>query len=600
MSSTDSASYHGMDFSVSERSERDPRERGTRQLEVEGYPSHQDRLLEMPNVQDWLDEMKYGMKLDPKSRELKEGMKQLSDDLQICIEVIAEQFSKHSKMITEMNSRYRTAEAALTGCRPATDAVLARRVMRDARYNVAASFMLVFPKVFSEELLNEYDQSGTTVEWENFQSKLTSFHRAHFSSEHDHIQTHSVFEGCDDCQLVYQKSSFNPYANLDDRSPFHLPLERFAAQSKDEENHPSTPDANDRILYGALKLFLPVFIWAFNELKDALLVDKGVLGQSELILEESHGALKGGLGPDLDMNPFIPDRERFLVGTGFEIRKMDEWKKNPTMLPVLDADQKSQNGGSDSSVVDNPTPLIAPTSSVFNHMAGQVSRDPVGGVAESFRASLKRKRAQAPEFGFPPNFEEPSAIRRCMEEKNKTRHLLQREPGKPVLFTAYIAAQSVVREELKIAEVTAIRSVHLLRYNIIRKALSILLDDDLIKLSLLEDSDAQRVCDHYADDANALGRFYAHSLEGLPGAPDDTPMPMTEDQSKTYERDIRKIKEVLYESNAYFADARTELEISIDTYLKVWVRLGQTDSNVDMSADAGILLSWLDQLKPAE
>lgn len=276
--------------------------------------------------------------------------------------------------------------------------------MRDARYHVAASFMLVLPKVFSEELLNEYDASGSTVEWEDFLSKLTSFYQAHMSPEHDDIQTHSIFEGCDASQLVYQKASYSPYVDHDDRNAFNPPLEHFTTNivESNEDNLPSIPDSEDKILFSTIKFFIPVLIWAFNELKDALLVDEGVLGQFKLLLEESYGALKNEYSEYLDLDQFRPDRERFLVGTGFEIRKADEWKKiseTPT-----GEDRESQNTGSEDSAEDTPSVReveqldlpTAPTTSVFDYMASQVPRNRASGFAEHIRASLKRKRTQAP------------------------------------------------------------------------------------------------------------------------------------------------------------------------------------------------------------
>lgn len=66
-------------------------------------------------MRGWIEEMTYGTKLDPKSRELQEGMKQLTDDFDAHADAIVNQFARQSKMITEIYSRFRTTEAALVG-----------------------------------------------------------------------------------------------------------------------------------------------------------------------------------------------------------------------------------------------------------------------------------------------------------------------------------------------------------------------------------------------------------------------------------------------------------------------------------------------------
>ncbi len=82
--------------------------------------------------------------------------------------------------------------------RPGGVAVMIRRELDDARFCVAKGFMTVFPYSFeAAEILNPYELTKTTVEWEAFRIVLYEFYKEHVDViRSPESQTASVFRDC--------------------------------------------------------------------------------------------------------------------------------------------------------------------------------------------------------------------------------------------------------------------------------------------------------------------------------------------------------------------------------------------------------------------
>lgn len=82
--------------------------------------------------------------------------------------------------------------------RPAAIAVIVRKQLDDARYCVAAGFMAVFPYAFRASLvMNPYEITQTTVEWEAFRDVLSDYYLEHIKMDAGvKLQTLSVFTDC--------------------------------------------------------------------------------------------------------------------------------------------------------------------------------------------------------------------------------------------------------------------------------------------------------------------------------------------------------------------------------------------------------------------
>ncbi len=128
---------------------------------------------------------------------------------------------------------------------------------------------------------------------------------------------------------------------------------------------------------------------------------------------------------------------------------------------------------------------------------------------------------------------------------------------------------------MKISEVTSIRSVHLWRFNVVMKALHIILNDNFIKLALFASSPARRTCNETIHIPNSASDGFSHTVGRLPEISKQTSHPMNEYEAEIYRRDAKILGEVMYNRDDYFQTNSADLEDVVDSHIKDWVNLGQ-------------------------
>ncbi len=78
-----------------------------------------------------------------------------------------------------------------------------------------------------------------------------------------------------------------------------------------------------------LKTFIPAFIWAYNELKSAILRDETCIRESREEINKQKRALKRSTNESLDLDEIENPpsaASRFGVGTALKFRKQELWK----------------------------------------------------------------------------------------------------------------------------------------------------------------------------------------------------------------------------------------------------------------------------------
>lgn len=157
-----------------------------------------------------------------------------------------------------------------------------------------------------------------------------------------------------------------------------------------------------------------------------------------------------------------------------------------------------------------------------------------------------------------------------------------------------------MKRQNELREAKSIRSVHLWRYNYIRKALHILLNDSLIEMALYSDSAARDVCNFFAHPPTKGDEEFFDLVNRLPEISKQCPKPMDEYQAQMYKEDMESLGKLCYGSDSYFDDKRSDLEVAVDVHLEKWINIETTPLNGAEQGDARVLLSWLDKLHPAE
>ncbi len=234
---------------------------------------------------------------------------------------------------------------------------MSRRTMDDAHYNVVAAFMLLFQGHFIPDvLLSEFDITRTTIKWDSFLTKLEAFYRSHFHEFNESMQSRSAFTYCRADDLTYRRSQFDNNTRVDRNNTPKLSLRQFSpntiAYNENVLNLPAPQIIDesdrgaynsDRSLYASLKFFVPALIWAYNELKDTLIVDEAVISQCRTLLAANQRVLTTKETEVwVDLEASLPNRECLMVGTGVEVRANRRWKSKLTKLKKDDVDARAR------------------------------------------------------------------------------------------------------------------------------------------------------------------------------------------------------------------------------------------------------------------
>lgn len=506
---------------------------------------------------------------------------------------------------------------------------MARRQMDDARFNVAAGFMMLFPDTFKDSLLAHYDRSKTTIVWKEFYSALGLFYRDHYNfSRKGATQRNSVFFYCHRAKLLYKECEFDMFTKLPtpqrDTTFFNTDCPRnprLRHKSHTFEPPRRMVNKDDIELYRALKFFIPAFIWGFCELKDALLTDYGVIEQTEGLIAAQDRLINGEPGAvRLALEKFVPARNRFDVGTAISVRSHPTWKAKKERL-VTDWETGSarstrrRNAQDGMSASPMSTPASTPVSTPIDGTRSTKEKgDPrLGALQVGTTLGTKRKMEDARKslyamlcyialtsiaFNFPPDFseDESSDKRPRADEEADVTATDGNEPNPDVIQNNAKKIKDALVAKLRLSKKYC--RVHERRFNYVRKALHILLNDNLIELALVKESDPRRVTNSIVHDEQDKKRFFKETVLLLGEISKQTKIRLTEAEIEAYKRDAGILGDVMYDSDDYFSKGESITEEALDQHLTRWFENPVVKNDVDPASDSNNILCWLDNLRP--
>ncbi len=75
---------------------------------------------------------------------------------------------------------------------------------------------------------------------------------------------------------------------------------------------------------------------------------------------------------------------------------------------------------------------------------------------------------------------------------------------------------------------------------------------------------------------------------------------MDELQAEMHKRDIKKLGQLVYNSDKYYDEKCSDLEHAVDKHLRHWINFDRLPLERPENGDARVLMSWLEHLQPTE
>ncbi len=223
--------------------------------------------------------------------------------------------------------------SSLLQYRPAAVAVATRRQLDNTRYSVAAGFMLLFLDRFrAVEVLNSYDQSRSSADWQGFKRALEDFYGIFHplsnvvGGTNDGIQMRqalSIFSCCFESRLL----TIGSQEKVDALKGEPLSGSGFQGSAIigefDNRTQRLMGENGDASVKRQLDFCVPAFIWAYNVLKKALIDDDNAI----LKTKNFEYGMVDMTGPAPDLEPSVNTVSRFTIGTALEQRKDSYWRE---------------------------------------------------------------------------------------------------------------------------------------------------------------------------------------------------------------------------------------------------------------------------------
>ncbi|KLO12456.1 hypothetical protein SCHPADRAFT_417049 [Schizopora paradoxa] len=424
-------------------------------------------------------------------------------------------FEKKFSTLTGTVGRTRQLTAMLLNNYPSDFDPTIETRLRDARALVVAGFNILFPSMsmgaahaalgyFGSISINH---PARKLSWKSFQGELAKHYWLHMlpnSDKNAMDQIHSAFNFCDcegllNCDEVYHRHGFAE----DSPAPYLPPpnsqvFERVHVCDLDRETmRPSGFSRND-FMRTQLQLFIPVFIWAYNELRRGLLPSQQRFASLThfVNLQLSHLRKLGSAEIIPPLDPPIFCATRMDLGVALETRKGQYCKEYLGIAPVeVPTDGKGEVKGEieagmgitgTSSNVEgeadqdydrgNISLEDAPTSTLTSLKRRRVTFELQEGKDDVRSGHLPRLGSDPPETPFADNPFRKSILSKSM---SSTQNQLVVEPdfvelplphAKAALYKDFGEIQTVVK-----------RATHYTtQLDAIRKCLAILLDENLL------------------------------------------------------------------------------------------------------------------------
>ncbi|KLO14574.1 hypothetical protein SCHPADRAFT_889225 [Schizopora paradoxa] len=454
------------------------------------------------------------------------------------------------------------------GYRPAQTVLAIKREINDARYAVFEGFALLFGYLLSpslepketDEAMTELKKEIRTIEWPAFLGMLDRLYLSHFD---DGIQRKSVFSSARLSTFMSVNQALQP---LDPQpAPFH----NFSGVR--EEIFMDRDD--DQFMLQRIHFFLPVVIWAFIELKKAILNDEDVIRAMQKEANANQEVLDKFSGKEEPSPPLYPGVENrsdvnsaLQIGTAFKFRKDSaHWRDSYSRFKRR-------------SPPTQPLALEGESSSSATTHKRSVSQDANNG--ERFERRILRATGGID-------------ISRILDfAVNGPRDGVFSGQVNQVVCSAVAGVLESIESVLKAAEERKKKNKE--KFLTVFRCLSVLTDEKLFNLALLPSSYLQKVTDefiskpnNYHEVADVLGR-YTEIVDKATSKVMDTFGP-----GESIEDEGKKLTDYLYRTEEYLHSGAKNIELAVD---KILVR---NEDKFDQDSDIAVLMTWLETLLPA-
>lgn len=161
-----------------------------------------------------------------------------------------------------------------------------------------------------------------------------------------------------------------------------------------------------------------------------------------------------------------------------------------------------------------------------------------------------------------------------------------------------IAHTAKANEEWKLEWVKRNYEVHTWRFNLVMKALRIILNDGFLKMAILRSSEPRRSASDLIHGQQSPDGMFNEAVKLLAEFSKNTPERLSAAERDAYVRDTKILGDILYRSDDYFAVGRTETEKELDEHLEKWVKSEGVIRDNDPASDPNNLFMWLETVHP--
>ena len=158
-----------------------------------------------------------------------------------------------------------------------------------------------------------------------------------------------------------------------------------------------------------------------------------------------------------------------------------------------------------------------------------------------------------------------------------------------------LAREVIASREKELEGMNEKRQVLLLQFNTMRKALTIILDDELYKLAISGKSGLRRVANYYTHLWHELSDKVRDVLRHAKDLADESGVLSIDERNIDFKAEVERLVGILHESENYFDERSDVIERAIDSHIETEALKTRSPKVI---TDVRILLHWLDSLDP--
>lgn len=195
--------------------------------------------------------------------------------------------------------------------------------------------MKLFPSKFTyKDVVNKFDSTADTLEWDQFKSRVGALYWLHVAPESGKKELYQIRSAFDLCTCRAELLGYTPPDPAKKSlipAPDPLLFQRSYIAEFDANTWRPYGDSGDDFVTRQLRVFIPTFIWAFNELKKALHDDDiRIRSLREAIHDQQRlfeYLMRIPHPPSSIPEELVGIESRFALGTGRELRKSEFWRR---------------------------------------------------------------------------------------------------------------------------------------------------------------------------------------------------------------------------------------------------------------------------------